>query len=205
MVPDELLKYKDQPGFEYLDRFGNGTKRCSRCGEVKDYALFVKRSGRKSGLASQCRECEKERSRERRVRHRGRNAEKPKDPDYRKTCPQCGVTKSSVDFHRDRSSKDGLQCYCKDCAKQRNKASSRENPDRYKRSKETDRRKREITRTVATVSGRYSPEEDLVVLDNTLTTYQKAIKLSRALNSVFNRKTALKKKGITNVSNYPQV
>lgn len=62
-----------------------------------------------------------------------------------------------------------------------------------------------MAQAVATVSGRYSLEEDLVVLDNTMTQYQKAIKLGRTFKSVEKRKATLKKKGITHVSNYPQI
>lgn len=206
MVLDELLKYKGQPGFEYLDNFGHGTKKCSRCKEVKDKGLFNKSKSTKDGLFSQCRECDNELKKERKRKNRERNAGKPKDPDYHKTCPDCGVTKSSADFCRNRSSKDGLGDSCKDCSKKRDQAFCEDNPDYRRKQRERERRQNEMTRAVATVSGgRYSPEEDLVVLDNTLTAYQKAVKLRRTLRSVRSRKFTLKKKGITNVSNYPQV
>lgn len=205
MVPDELLKFKGQPGFEYLDNFGHGTKQCCRCKEVKDTALFNKKKSNKDGLSSRCRECDTELKKELGRKNRERNAGKPKDPDYHKTCPKCGVTKSSTDFSRDRSNTDGLRSPCKDCAKKRHQAFLKNNPDHRKKYNERAKRKQAIARAVATVSGRYSPEEDLVVLDSTLTAYQKAVKLRRTFRSVDQRKVTLKKKGITNVTNYPQV
>lgn len=205
MVLDELLKYKGQPGFEYLDNFGHGTKKCSRCKEVKDKGLFNKKKSTKDGLFAQCRECDNELKKERRRKNRERNEGKPKDPDYHKTCPKCGVTKSSVDFSRNRSSKDGLSAQCKDCSKKRLQAFYEDNPDYRRKHRERERMQREMIRAVATVSGRYSPEEDLVVLDDTLTEYQKAVKLRRTFRSVRKRKATLKKKGITHVTNYPKV
>ncbi len=32
-----------------------------------------------------------------------------------KHCPGCGETKPQTDFHKDRSSPDGLNCWCKVC------------------------------------------------------------------------------------------
>lgn len=199
MVPDELLKYKGQPGFEYLDNFGNDTKKCTKCGDVKDTALFNRRLASKDGLESKCRECEKELKREFRRKNRERNAGKLKDPNYHKTCFNCGVTKSSVDFSYNRSRKDGLSSMCKNCARKDIQSFYKDNPDRRKKGRERLRMQREMTRAVATTSGRYSPEEDLVILDNTLTKYQKAVKLSRTFDSVGQRKMTLKEKGILTV------
>lgn len=205
MVPDELLKFKGQPGFEYLDNFGHGTKQCCRCKEVKDTALFNKKKSNKDGLSLSCRECHKESQRKSKARYRERNAGKPKDPDYHKTCPSCGITKSSMDFHRGLSEKDGLRSQCKNCTRKETEAFLKNNPDYKRKHNERSRRKNTIIEAIATVSGRYSPEEDLVVLDNTLTAYQKAAKLSRTPGSVNSRRVTLKKKGITHVSNYPKI
>lgn len=199
MVLDELLKYKGQPGFEYLDQFGNGTKKCTRCGEVKDTALFNRRLASKDGLGPRCRECAKELKREYDARCRERNAGKPKDPNYHKTCSNCGVTKVSADFSRNRSKKDGLGSLCKDCARKSVQAFYKDNPDHKKKKRARLKKQREVTSAAATVSGRYSPEEDLVVLDNTLTEYQKAVKLGRTFYSVCQRKRTLKEKGILTV------
>ena len=32
-----------------------------------------------------------------------------------KTCPQCGIEKPLSEFHKDKSRKSGLGCYCKSC------------------------------------------------------------------------------------------
>ena len=32
-------------------------------------------------------------------------------------CPSCGIEKEHSEFNNSRSTKDGLQCYCKDCIK----------------------------------------------------------------------------------------
>lgn len=42
------------------DLFGQGLKCCSKCGEVKLFAEFYKQKSKKSGLASQCKNCSKE-------------------------------------------------------------------------------------------------------------------------------------------------
>jgi superfamily II helicase len=36
----------------------------------------------------------------------------------KKICGLCGEAKEITRFSRNRSSKDGLQCYCKECSKQ---------------------------------------------------------------------------------------
>jgi len=35
-------------------------KKCSKCGEIKEYILFNKHSGKKDGYASNCKKCEKQ-------------------------------------------------------------------------------------------------------------------------------------------------
>lgn len=199
MVPDELLKYKGQPGFEYLDNFGNGTRRCYKCKEFKDAALFSRDAYVKDGLSRECRECNKERAKRYMQKNQERNSGKPKDKTYHKTCSKCGVTKSSAGFYRNRSVRDGLSAQCKDCDRKNTQTFLKNNPNHRKKHNERAKRKEAISRAVATVSGRYSPEEDLVVLDKTLTEYQKATKLSRTSISVRKRRVTLKMKGILTV------
>jgi formate-dependent nitrite reductase cytochrome c552 subunit len=35
-------------------------KKCSKCGDVKEYVLFNKHSGKRDGYASNCKECDKQ-------------------------------------------------------------------------------------------------------------------------------------------------
>jgi hypothetical protein len=66
-----------------------------------------------------------------------------------KTCIKCGTEKPLFEFHKKKTSKDGLNCYCKPCAIQRAKEWANKNPDklldRVKRwAKENPERRREI-------------------------------------------------------------
>jgi len=47
-----------------------------------------------------------------------------------KICKKCGVEKLLDQFSKDRSTRDGLRGYCKDCGRQYWKAHSRENRDK---------------------------------------------------------------------------
>jgi len=49
-----------------------------------------------------------------------------------KTCSCCQMEKDCVDFHKDKSRKDGLSSSCKVCAIARAKRAYKENPDRIK-------------------------------------------------------------------------
>ena len=53
-----------------------------------------------------------------------------------KTCPKCKTDKESLSFHKSRSRKDGLKCWCKDCCRkyQQSKA-GKEASRRYNQTK----------------------------------------------------------------------
>lgn len=46
-----------------------------------------------------------------------------KEKNLTKKCSRCGVEKPLSEFHKNRSSKDGLQNYCKQCSYESNKIS----------------------------------------------------------------------------------
>jgi len=50
-----------------------------------------------------------------------------------KRCPQCKQTfpRTTKFFHRDKSRKDGLQCYCKQCHQQRNSQTHQDHQEKY--------------------------------------------------------------------------
>ena len=47
-----------------------------------------------------------------------------------KTCTKCGETKALGEFHKDKSSRDGLRCVCKVCARADEKAWREQNKER---------------------------------------------------------------------------
>lgn len=36
-----------------------------------------------------------------------------------KTCPRCGLSKPHAEFYADRTRRDGLQAYCRECERER--------------------------------------------------------------------------------------
>lgn len=114
-------------------------KDCSICLEVKyasEYPKAPKTSAR-DGLYSRCVDCTKKEQKMFREKYKkdtdrapykyklDREARTDKDiqdhlaetyPDGNKTCPTCGATKKLSKFHRNRSTKDGLNYQCAKCA-----------------------------------------------------------------------------------------
>ena len=56
-----------------------------------------------------------------------------------KSCSKCLSTLSENHFYRDRSKKDGLTCYCKECDRKRSKSWKEKNYSAYRESQRADR------------------------------------------------------------------
>jgi hypothetical protein len=98
-------------------------KLCSRCKQWKYYSDFYKNSRTKDGLSVSCKECESKRTEHKRKsdkkylrfedRHRIVKGIK------QKLCTKCSIWKVEGDFHKNISSRDGLNNLCKDCLRKR--------------------------------------------------------------------------------------
>lgn len=77
-------------------------KRCNRCKEFKEISQFQKSQ-------CWCKSCRKEYS--------NKISQEPKVKIDVKKCNHCKTIKSAVKFGKDKSKKDGLSAYCKECAK----------------------------------------------------------------------------------------
>lgn len=131
-----------------------------------------------------------------------------------KVCYRCKEERPVSDFSKDRTRKDGLSNKCADCdrelyreyyrrnreeVRERKRKHQKENIDYYvSKSRENQRKKRKISASMATKSGRWSQEEvDLLVeLRKTRTVYQCAIKLGRRHESTQAKIRSLRKKGV---------
>lgn len=107
-------------------------KRCSKCKKVKAVSEFNKCRANKDGLQRWCRVCMKADSRARHERNAARNAGRAIDPNYERRCCDCGEVKTAVQFNRDRTTRDGLQSWCKECDSTRNSKWQRDNPDKVR-------------------------------------------------------------------------
>src|SRR5438270_13348575 len=92
-------------------------KHCPKCGNDFPPTLqyFYVDNSKKSGLSCYCKKCQTQRKRPRKnlsdlKRHRDTS------PEY-KWCPDCKQDKprNLDNFHANRSRKDGLSAYCKEC------------------------------------------------------------------------------------------
>lgn len=55
-----------------------------------------------------------------------------------KTCAKCGETKERAEFYRQSAAKDGLQAWCKSCAKYRSALWRKEHPDYWAKYRDSD-------------------------------------------------------------------
>jgi len=83
------------------------TKKCSKCGEVKELEEFHRDRRKPDGRRSRCKPCL---NGPRRVRKKSEPA-----TEGEKKCARCGETKHVEEFHRDRSRPDGRNSRCKQC------------------------------------------------------------------------------------------
>lgn len=63
-----------------------------------------------------------------------------------KSCYKCKVDKDESEFHKNKRRSDGLQNYCKDCAKTRNREYYLATPERNSQRRESTDRARKISR-----------------------------------------------------------
>jgi len=96
-------------------------KLCSRCKQWKYYSDFYKDKKTKDGLMFWCKECEskrtehKRRSNKKYLRYedRHRTVKRIKQ----KLCAKCSIWKVESDFSKNRSNRDGLNSWCKECTR----------------------------------------------------------------------------------------
>lgn len=87
------------------------TKLCLRCQCNLPVTDFSKHRGRPDGLQAYCKQCYRNANHVIRKRHAGKEQTAPVE----KHCGQCGETKPSSAFYRDRHRPDGLYTNCRTC------------------------------------------------------------------------------------------
>lgn len=108
-------------------------KYCKKCDTTKPVSEFHKDARSKDGLNIYCRPCKSQVSKESYEKNKDRRKEniaawQEKNPDYMKKCTRCLENKPKSEFHKDPSSKDGLNICCRQCRKEyyeKNKERSR--------------------------------------------------------------------------------
>ena len=92
-------------------------KKCCKCKEVNSIGNFHRNRSTKDGLNSMCKPCTNKNNVAYRSKYRTKN-----DPGVSikthigdKTCCKCREVKTVDNFHRNRSTKDGLSAMCKLC------------------------------------------------------------------------------------------
>lgn len=131
-----------------------------------------------------------------------------------KKCLVCEKSRRTHLFGTCGSQKDGRQSICNKCHQEndlrKGELIQEDRRDYYKKHYAENRQcrkaqlgkiskeKQDITASISTKSGRWSPEEDLVIQDTNLNAYQQAIQLGRTYSSVSNRRSVLRKKASQN-------
>lgn len=93
-----------------------GLRTCTVCSRSLPEAAFYRNARGKDGRQSACKDCHRERVREYRARVRQRNRQNPPTIGS-KRCGRCGVVRPAAEFHRNRSTPDGLHWVCADCSR----------------------------------------------------------------------------------------
>jgi len=103
------------------------TKRCAKCNKTKAHSEFNKNRSLPDGLAHWCRECTSAYS----YNYYRRDGKKPRpyvkyEQSHRvvrgvnqKRCGKCKTWKGESDFAKNRSRRDGLSDWCRDCERKR--------------------------------------------------------------------------------------
>ena len=89
-------------------------KVCRVCGVFTEKEFLTKSSTSTGGFESLCKECNVQKMRNKRERYRTQGVTVSE-----KKCSYCDIVKSSDDFNRDRTTRDGLERQCKDCRRSR--------------------------------------------------------------------------------------
>ena len=87
-------------------------KRCARCDRDLPTSAFTRRAASRDGLQYWCRECNSEWARS---RHPLRRAPTPEVQVGQKWCRRCEEAKSTDQFAKNASARDGLQAHCRSC------------------------------------------------------------------------------------------
>ncbi len=90
------------------------TKQCASCGATKQHGEFHRNAARPDGLASICRECQRERDQARRKAYLSRSDDEIEFPAEQR-CGECGEVKPAAAFSRNRGKKSGLSNSCRTC------------------------------------------------------------------------------------------
>jgi len=95
------------------------TKKCPRCGEIKDSDSFGRNRTLPDGLSYYCKACTRANNNELYRRRRESQGLQFREPDNSpqgfKRCSRCREVKPLERFHRQRTQSGGYNTYCKDC------------------------------------------------------------------------------------------
>lgn len=95
------------------------TKICSHCKKELDINCFYKKRTSKDGLQYVCKECQKKEMK----KSQEKNTKKNKIVNYvgYKICRRCQKKLKKINFQKNRTTKDGLNAYCKICCSENKK------------------------------------------------------------------------------------
>ena len=112
--------------YEEIHRTIDGVKqkRCTKCEKWKEESKFGRRTGTKSGMCSQCKDCVRADTRERykkkgkglKTYYRYEECHRVVDGVKQKRCRRCKSWKAENGFYKNKSSRDGLDNRCKKCS-----------------------------------------------------------------------------------------
>lgn len=96
-----------------------GTKKCSKCHQIKTVDKFTARKDSKDGFNGVCKECVKAKKQaKKQVKERFNETKIVDIKKDTKVCSKCGVRKPKEEgFHKRKDSKDGYRGVCKECLK----------------------------------------------------------------------------------------
>lgn len=124
-------------------------KKCSKCQKDQKIQDFHQNHACKDGRETICKNCKSEANKK---RNTGKNY------DFitcSKTCPKCGLEKSSNEFSRDKYSKDGKTANCKNCRNKHKKNKRLETNGAYDRDYRLKKYKNNINyRTMCNIRSR---------------------------------------------------
>jgi len=103
---------------------GRKQKYCTTCKQWKGETEFRIDRYKRDGLKIKCTDCDDAYERAYRVKHRGTVKEYLKFEQRHRTvkglreklCSKCGKWKKETEYHKEKSSKDGLSGWCKQCS-----------------------------------------------------------------------------------------
>ena len=102
------------------------TKKCLKCGEIKEVSYFYKHRGRKDGLCDWCKDCVCEDQRIKRLE----KGMRPMNEDVgigKKRCSRCREIKDVECFGVKSAATTGLSCECKECRREQERNQRRAN------------------------------------------------------------------------------